>query len=188
MNQSYAGQTLADAQRLFKEKAYPEALELCKTLRSRKGPQATILSLEALIHKQSGDLEQAGKSIELALTESPADAGILFTAALINRQLKNFELAKRQAMKAVREAPDSPQIVCQCAVILGKIGEAQYALKILEEFVQKNPRQAQAWYWIGNFQADLENNEAAEYALRQCMALEPDHARAQNLLKNLESV
>jgi tetratricopeptide (TPR) repeat protein len=186
MSQPYAGQTLADAQRLFQEKAYPEALELCKTLRSRKGPQATILSLEALIHKQSGDLEQAGKSIGLALTESPADAGILFTAALINSQLENFDLAKRQAMKAVREAPDSPRIVCQCAVILGNIGEAQYSLKILEKFLQNNPRQAQAWYWVGKFQADLENSEAAEYALRQCMALEPDHAHAQKLLKKLK--
>jgi tetratricopeptide (TPR) repeat protein len=186
MSQQHSPQTLAEAQQLFRKKAYPEALELCKILRGRYGPQASILSLEALIHKQSGDLEQAGKSIEQALSQKPTDAGILFTAALINRQLKNFDRAKKQAMKASREAPDNPRIICQCAVILGNIGEAQNALQILEKFVQNNSGHAEAWYLVGKFQADGDNSEAANYALRQCIALEPEHANALKLLKNLK--
>jgi tetratricopeptide (TPR) repeat protein len=167
--------TLADARQLFKQKAYPEALELCDALLSRNANQADVLTLKTLVHKQLGNFEEAGKSIELALHQSPDNAVMLFTAALINLKLSNFNQAKKQAMKAAREAPDNPQINCQCAMILGSAGEPRHALQILETFVQKNPGQAQAWYLIGKFQADMENSEAAEYALRQCIALEPEH-------------
>ena len=185
MSQQHSQQTLADARQLFQQKAYPEALQLCKTLLSQKGLQTDVLILKALIHKQMGDLEEAGKSMDLALSQNPTHAGMLFTGALINLKLSNFDQAKIQAMKAAREAPDNPQIICQCAMILGSVGEPQNALQILEKFTRKNQDQAEAWYLIGKFQAALDNNEAAEYALRQCIALEPKHV---NALKQLERV
>ena len=185
MSQQHSQQTLADARQLFKQKAYPEALQICKTLLTRKGPQADILTLKALIHKQLGNLEEAGKSMDLALSQNPTHAGMLFTGALINRKLSNFDLAKKQAMKAAREAPDNPQIICQCAMILGSVGEPQHALRILEKFIQKNQGQAEVWYLIGKFQADLDNSDAAEYALRKCVALQSSHANALKLLERL---
>jgi len=185
MNQQHSQQTLAEARQLFKQKAYPEALQLCESLLIQKGDQADTLTLKALIHKQLGNLEEAGKSIDLALSQNPNHAVILFTGALINLKLSNFDQAKKQAMKAAREDPDNPQIICQCAMILGSAGEPQSALQILEKFVQKNQGQAEAWYLIGKSQATLDNSEAAEYALRKCIALEPNHA---NALKQLERV
>lgn len=178
MSQQHSQQTLADARQLFKQKAYPEALQLCKALLTQKDPQADVLTLNALIHKQLGNFEEAGKSIDLALRQNPDHAGMLFTGALINRKLSNFGQAKKQAMKAAREAPGNPQLICQCAMILESVGEPQHALQILEKFVQKNQQQAEAWYLIGKFQAVLDNSEAAEYALRKCIALEPSHVNA----------
>ena len=145
-------------------------------------PQADILTLKALIHQESGNLEEAGKAMDLALTHNPGHAGMLFTAALINRKLSNFDLAKKQAMKSAREAADNPQIICQCAVILGSIGEHQYAMQILEKFIQKNQGNAQAWYLIGKFQGELGNSDASEFALRKCIALQPGHIHAAKLL------
>ncbi len=185
MNQQYSQQTLADARKLFTQKAYPEALQLCETLLAQKGPQADILALKALIHKQLGNFEEAGKSMDLALEQNPDNAGMLFTGALINLKLSNFDLAIKQAMKAAREAPDNSQLVCQCAIIVERSGKPQEALQILEKFTQKHQQQAEAWYLIGKFQEGLDNNEAAEYALRQCIALEPNHV---NALKRLEKV
>jgi len=183
MSQLHAQQTLADARKLFKQKAYPEALQLCITLLTQKGNQADVLTLKALIHKQLGDLEEAGKSMDLALSQNPTHAVMLFTGALINFKLSNFDLAKKQAMKAAREASDNAQITCQCAMLLGSAGEPQLALQILEKFIQKNQGQAEAWYLTGKFQAALDNSEAAEFALRKCIALEPNHV---NALKRLE--
>lgn len=185
MNLKHAQQNIAYARQLFKEKAYPEALQLCKTLLSRNDQQADVLTLKALIHKQLGDLEEAGKSMDLALSINPTNAVMLFTGALINLKLSNFDQSKKQAMKAAREAPDNPQIICQCAMILGRAGELQNALQVLEKFTQKNHKHAEAWYLIGKFQADLNNGEAAEYALRKCIALEPNHA---NAIKRLAQV
>jgi Flp pilus assembly protein TadD len=182
MSQQQPPQTLAEAGRLFKQKAYSEALQLCETLLSKNGPQANVFTLEALIHKQSGNLEEADKAMDQALKLNPTDASMLFTAALINQKLSNFDLAKMQAMKSTREAPDNPQIICQCAMILGSVGAPQQALQILEKFTQKHKNQAQAWYLIGKFQLDLGNVEAATYALKKCTALKPDHASALKLL------
>jgi tetratricopeptide (TPR) repeat protein len=185
MSQQQSPQTLAEARELFKKKAYPEALELCKTLLARNSLQADVLTLQALVHKQLGNLEEAAESIDLALSQNPTHVVMLFTAALINLKLSNFDQAKKQAMKAAREASDNPQIICQCAMIVGSTGEPQQALYILEKFVQKNQGHANAWYLIGKYQAALSNNEAAEYALRKCIALEPSHV---NALKQLEQV
>ena len=185
MSQHHSRQTLADARQLFRQKAYPEALQLCKTLLDQPGRHADVLTLEALIHKQLGNLEEAGKSIDQALSQNPTSAGILFTGALINFKLSNFDQAKKQVMKAAREAPDNPQINCQGAMILGGIGEPQNALHVLEKFIQKNQGHADAWYLVGKFQLSLDNREAAEYALRKCIALEPKHS---NALKQLERV
>jgi len=178
-------QTLADARQLFRQKAYPEALQLCETLLSQESTQADVLTLKALIHKQLGNFEEAGKSIELALNQNPNHIVMLFTAALINLKLSNFDQAKKQAMKAARGAPDNAQIICQCALILINVGGPEHALQILEKFVQKNQDQANAWYLIGKSQAALDNSDAAEYALRKCIVLEPGHA---NALKQLERV
>jgi len=178
MNQQHSPQTLADARELFKQKAYPETLELCKTLLARNDAQADVLTLQALVYKQLGNLEEAGKSIELALSQNPNHVVMLFTGALINLKLSNFDQAKKQAMKAARGAPDNPQIICQCAIIVGSAWESQQALQILEKFVQKHQDHAQAWYLIGKFQAALDNSDAAEYALRKCITLEPTHVNA----------
>ena len=156
MNQANVPRTLSGARQLFLEKAYPEALELCDSLLARNGPQADLHTLKALIYQQSGDLEQAGNSMGQALTHNPTHAGMLYTAALINRKLKNFDQAKKQAMKATREDPDNPQIICQCALIVGSVGEPQYALQIVEKFTQKNhyaffdilPRTFSAWFFV----------------------------------------
>ena len=185
MNQQHSPLTLADARGLFRQKAYPEALDLCNTLLGRNDQQADVLTLQALIHKQMGNFEEARESIELALGQNPNHVVMLFTGALINLKLSNFDQAKKQAMKAAREAPDNPQINCQCALILGKLKEPQLALQLLEKFVQKNKEHADAWYLIGKSQAELDNNEAAEYALRECLALEPEHV---NALKRLELI
>ena len=174
--------TLTEARQLFQKKAYPEALELCRTLLSRRGEHADVLTLQALIHQQSGNLEEAGKSMDQALTHSPHHAGMLFTAALINRKLKNFDLAKKQAMKAAREDPDNPQIICQCAMIVGSIGEPKYALQIVEKFTQKNQDHAEAWYLIGKFQQEMGNSDAAKFAVQKCLTLQPDHPKASKLL------
>ena len=99
---------LAEARQLFNEKAYADALQRCKTLLDRSAPQVDVLVLEALIHQQSGNLAEAGKSLEQALGLSPDDPGMLITAALINRKLENSDLALKQAMKAARAAPDDP--------------------------------------------------------------------------------
>jgi tetratricopeptide (TPR) repeat protein len=185
MSQQHSQQTLVHARQLFSQKAYTEALQICDTLITKNGNRADILTLKALIHKQLGELEEAGKSIELALSQNPDDAGMLFTGALINLKLANFDQAKKQTMKAAREAPDNAQIICQCAMLLGSVGEPKQALQILEKFTQKNQGQADAWYLIGKFQAALDNSEAAEYALRECIALNPDHV---NALKRLRQV
>ena len=185
MSQQHSQQTLLHARQLFSQKAYPEALQICNTLLTQNGNRADILTLKALVHKQLGELEEAGKTIDLALSQNPDDAGMLFTGALINLKLSNFDQAKKQTMKAAREAPDNPQIICQCAMILGSVGEPQQALQILEKFTQKNQGQAEAWYLIGRFQTDLDNSEAAEYALRECIALKPDHVNALKRLKQI---
>ena len=40
---------LAEARQLFKEKAYPDALQRCKTLLDQSAPQVDVLALQALI-------------------------------------------------------------------------------------------------------------------------------------------
>ncbi len=153
MSQQHSQQSLVDARQFFNQKAYPEALHICETLLARKGPQADILTLKALTHKQMGDFEEAGKSMDLALGQKPDNAGMLFTGALINLKLSKFDLAKNQAMKAAREAPDNPPLICQCAMLLGSVGEPQQALQILEKFTQQNQKHADDCYLIGKFHA-----------------------------------
>ena len=183
MNPHHLLATLADARQLFREKAYPEALDLCDMLLRKSGPHADVFTLKALIYQQSGKLVEAGKAMDLALHEDPGHPGMLFTAALINRKLKNFDLAKKQAMKAARADPDNPQIICQCAMIVGSIGEPKYALHIVEKFTQKHHDNAEAWHLIGKYQQALGNKEAAKYALQKCLALQADHAGATKLLE-----
>ena len=181
MNQYERKKILAEARQLFKEKAYPDALQRCETLLEQSAPQVDVLALQALIHQQCGNLAEAGKSLEQALGLSPDHPGMLFTAALINRKLENSDLALKQAMKAARAAPDDLKIVCQCTVIIGSLGELQTALQTLETLIRKHPDHAEAWHLVGKFQKELGNNDAAEFAVSKCLALQPDHAGARSL-------
>ena len=174
--------TLTNARELMVQKSYPEALQICNVMLTIPGAHADVHTLKALIHQQSGNIEDAGHSMEMALEENPDHPGMLYTAALINKKLENYDLAKKQVMKSAREAPDNPQIICQCALLLGSLREPQKALESLEKFTQKNKNHAQAWYLIGKFQADLHNNDAATYAINKCLTLQPDHSKARNLL------
>ena len=166
---------LAEARQLFTEKAYPDALQRCKILLDQSAPQVDVLALQALIHQQSGNLAEAGKSLEQALRLNPDHPGMLCTAALINRRLKNSDLALKQAMKAARVAPDDPKVVYQCASIIGSLGEQKTALQTLEKFLRSSPNQAEAWRLVGKFQQELGNHDAAEFATRKCLALQSDH-------------
>jgi tetratricopeptide (TPR) repeat protein len=165
--------TLTKARELLAEKNYPEALKLCDSLLAQRGAPAGVHTLKALIYQQSGNLEEAGHSMEMALEENPDHPSMLFTAALINKKLENYDLAKKQVMKAAREAPDNPQIICQCALLLGSLREPQKALDSLEKFTQKNKNHAQAWQLIGKFQKELGNEEAASFALEKYKSLQP---------------
>ena len=173
---------LAEARQLFKEKAYPDALQRCKKLLDQSAPQVDVLALQALIHQQSGNLAEAGKSLETALGLDPDHPGMLLTAALVNNKLENSNLALKQAMKATRAAPDDLKVVCQCALIISSVGEQQTALQSVETLIRKHPENAEAWHLAGKFQKELGNNDAAEFALRKCLALQPDHAGARGLL------
>jgi cytochrome c-type biogenesis protein CcmH/NrfG len=67
-------------------------------------------------------------------------------------------------------------------LIIGGLGEQQTALRSLETLIRKHPDHAEAWHLMGKFQKELGNNDAAEFALRRCLALQPDHAGARGLL------
>jgi tetratricopeptide (TPR) repeat protein len=151
MNPYERKKILAEARQLFNEKAYPDALQRCKILLDRSAPQVDVLALKALIHQQSGNLAEAGKSLGQALGLSPDDPGMLITAALINRKLENSDLALKQAMKAARAAPNDPKVVCQCASIIGSLGERRPGTwwantkKHWATTMQQNSHYASAW-------------------------------------------
>jgi len=172
---------LAEARQLFKEKAYPDALQRCKILLDQSAPQVDVLALQALIHQQSGNLAEAGKSLEQALELDPDNTAMLCTAALINRRLQHSDLALKQAMKASRVAPNDPKVVHQCALIIGSLGMQQAALQTLETFLRSNPDDAQAWELVGKFQQELGNHDAAEFAKRKCLALQSEPAETGSL-------
>lgn len=50
------------------------------------------------------------------------------------------------------------------------------------DYLQRRPDDAEAWFRLGNAQAQLGRLEAAESALRQALALEPGMARARHNL------
>ena len=188
MNQLHPEQQLKKAQQLYQQQAYSESLQLCDSLLSEYRPHADVLTLKALVHLETGQLDEAGDSITRALSRNPDHPGMLSTAALINQRLSNFKEARRQALQSARQVSATPAVIWQSATVLGDVGEPELTLEILQDLAHKHRGHAETWFLIGRFQVALGDSDAAEKALRKCLALDTRHSAALHLLVRVAAV
>lgn len=71
------------------------------------------------------------------------------------------------------------------AIQLGKLGHRQRAIYILKKIVEKDPGNAEAWYYLASVEQDPV--KGAEY-LRHVVELDPGNEKARQILEKLEAV
>ena len=167
------------AKSLARSGRVPEAVAAAKE-GLRLSPNATHIAVDvATMQIDMGNLDDAEKHAELALTADPAHAHDLLARVSIGR--KDLARAELEAQKAIQSTSDRVAPLITMALVRREQGKYEEALRLLNEaMAKKNEREqiASLHFLRGDMLARLGRAEEAERDLRREIELFPEDAPA----------
>jgi len=134
---------------------------------------------------QLGDLEAAVSDLQAALKEDPEDPrshyqlGAVYLAQAIPANplalpdSARLENAQEEFTRALQLCPGMPEALIGMGNLHLLQGDAQKALEVLNQVLEREPDSLQAWYAVAQAQATLGHPEEACRALDQFLSLSP---------------
>lgn len=87
----------------------------------------------------SGNLEDAKRELEMALTRDPCNAMVLNELSMVYWQLGNVDAALNYLTRALEYAPNDREVIRNCCEVFMAMGRSQDAEEILEAYIARNP-------------------------------------------------
>lgn len=148
------------------------------------------LMAEAVALEQQGNAAGAAQAYQRLLAKHPAfAAGSRRLALLLVESPPDEKVAFESATKARDAYPEDEQVARALGILSLRRGDAPRAVQLLRESVRKLPNNAEAFYYLGQAHAKLNQKAEAKQALQQALALNlkaPLAAEAQKLLGSLK--
>jgi len=154
------------------------------------------------------DAESARPTVDSSSIPSPASAALVPTAGAVAsltprapdaayeqlydearraRRRRDFTAALDLATRAGQLQPTAQAMTIQAEALLG-LGEANRALPAADGAVQLKPRHAPAWYIKGKIHRALGQTEEARAAFNEYLRLDPEGARADQVIDLLQDM
>ena len=145
-------------------------------------PEQRDLLAEATTEANGGSLEEANHAVRLYLDAHPdSAAGHFLLGLILFKQAKPKESLSEYTEGAKHRDPGAPdlKIVALNYVLLGDYASADHWLT---RSLQYNPKDSQAWYYLGRTKYNENRFEEALSAFQQCLKLDPRNAKAEDNL------
>lgn len=140
--------------------ARPEALHLLSTLSYHAGDEQT---LEHTLFEQ--------------LRENPGDWLVLEKIGIYFRESGRLSEAESCFLGALRLSPEEPRLRFQLGLTKIRAGQRDEGVRFLRESLRKDPDYPDAWYALGQAQAESQKWAAAKRSFQQGLARNPEDYR-----------
>jgi tetratricopeptide (TPR) repeat protein len=140
---------------------------------------------EAVVKRQSGQLQEA-ESICKSILESQADhAYALYILGLLNLDVGNYIEASELIIKALEANSNEPAFYNSCGEVFWRLGDNKSAINYLKKAVEINPDYPEAHCNLGNSYSDLGLIDDAILSYEKALQIKPDYAIAYSNLGSI---
>jgi len=155
---------------LLAEKRYAAVIEALSV-----APQDEVLRLNlAIAYSKNDELERAMKILSDMVKEHPDYAQAHLNLGILYTQQSRYREAVDEFQQALKIDPANDAARASCIKSLIILGQVDDALPMAEEHLRQNPKKAEALYLLGAVQRQRGQYAAAEPALANAVALQPD--------------
>jgi tetratricopeptide (TPR) repeat protein len=148
------------------EKAFKKAMEL-------EPDNEEVLTGLAMVYADVGDTKSAAGLLRRASDKNPSVRTLAALAAAYE-QLRDYDNAASALRKALELAPDNPEIKRGLAQNLLFSDEYDESLKLFQEIVTAEPKDAQAWMRISQIYRQKQDFAKAHEASRKAQDADPN--------------
>jgi tetratricopeptide (TPR) repeat protein len=139
------------------------------------GPAKLRLSMIAARRGRAAD---AVLLAEQALATDPQRPEILAHLARCQLLAGDLGQARHAAERALQHAELEPVVLDSLGIVLSQIGETQRAIGLFDRAIERQPQQASLYYNRAVALRACQRLDEAEHDLEACLALSPEHGKA----------
>lgn len=139
-------------------------------------------------YEHEGRLAEARRYIDRALAANGDDVEVRYNAGVIYGRQEEFAGSAAHFRRLLQIEPGHLAGRLGLAKSLLMHGETREAIAALEEVLEREPRQAEALYFLGMARARLDDLAGARRAWEECLKASPGYAAAARQLEALKSL
>jgi len=161
----------------LRQENYRAALEeFQKVLDSKeRGPDLQLKV--ALIHLELGEFDQAIELLEGMAAAHPEDGQIRYYLGAAYLEKQDLGRAETEFEKVSEQSSYALRAALQRAVIAEKKGDFQAAIDLTRQAIERHPRDAEGYLYLGGFYEAAKRLPEAAAALREGLAVAPENPR-----------
>jgi tetratricopeptide (TPR) repeat protein len=161
----------------LRQENYRGALEeFQKVIDSKERGQELQLKV-ALIHLELGEVDQAIELLEGMATAHPGNGQIHYYLGAAYLEKQDFGRAETEFDKVAEQSSYALRAALQRAVIAEKRGDPQAAIDLTRRAIERYPRDAEGYLYLGGFYEAAKRFPEAAAALREGLAVAPENPR-----------
>ncbi|NPV02334.1 MAG: tetratricopeptide repeat protein [Brevinematales bacterium] len=134
-----------------------------------------------------GKLNQAREILEQGLKVNPSEINILYGLGLLEANKEDYHKASQYLEKAII-IDRNPDIIYTLALTKMKLGEADSAIDLFEEYMLHKEPEPDTLYKIGLLYIQLKEFHKAKRIFQDIVSIDPGNQNAKNYIKDLEKL
>jgi len=161
----------------LRQENYRGALEEFQKVLDSKERGVELQLKVALIHLELGEFDQAIELLEGMAAAHPENGQIHYYLGAAYLEKQDFGRAQREFDKVPEQSSYALRAALQRAVIAEKKGDPQAAIELTRQAIERHPRDAEGYLYLGGFYEAAKRFPEAAAALREGLAVAPDNPR-----------
>jgi tetratricopeptide (TPR) repeat protein len=154
-----------------------EAAKIFQELGQRSQTEFEVLARVIQLYVDHKKYDEALVVLNGMLHAAPDNSDIHHILGIAYYSKNDYDSALRHFTKVMPKSRFYQDAVVHSAYIYQEKGEAQKAIKYLNQAIVNQPKNTEFRYYLGTFYEDLENYAEAEKYIKQAIDLEPDNPR-----------
>ena len=161
----------------LRQENYRGALEEFQKVLDTKERGLELQLKVALIHLELGEFDQAIELLEGMAAAHPGDGQIRYYLGAAYLEKQDFGRAETEFDKVPEQSSYALRAALQRAVIAEKKGDPQAAIDLTRQAIERHPRDAEGYLYLGGFYEAAKRLPEAAAALREGLAVAPENPR-----------
>lgn len=161
----------------LRQENYRGALEEFQKVLDSKERGLELQLKVALIHMELGEFDQAIEVLEGMAAANPGNGQIRYYLGAAYLEKQDFGRAETEFDKVPEQSSYALRAALQRAVIAEKKGDIQAAIDLTRRAIERHPRDAEGYLYLGGFYETAKRFPEAAAALREGLAVAPENPR-----------